>query len=77
MHSVLPGVESGVQLWMLADGTTCVLGQNHSAPCYALWLVRDDHVIREERLYSQDTARVLADIWKDLARRQRGLRAES
>jgi hypothetical protein len=67
MGIVLPGVESGVPLWTLSDGTTCVMAEGYAAPCYALWLVRGHHVIREERLYSQDTARVLADIWKDLA----------
>jgi hypothetical protein len=70
MYKELSGVGSTVPLWTLSDGTTCVLGQAVAAPCFALRLVRDQTLIREERLYSQDTARVLADIWKQRLRAQ-------
>ena len=60
-------LEATEQLWTLGDGTMCVITECDGPPRYAISLVRNAQVLRQQRVYGQATARVLAENWRQTA----------
>jgi hypothetical protein len=54
-------------LWMLGDGTGCVLAECDHPPRYAVSLMRHAQVVRQRRVYGEASARVLAENWRQSA----------
>jgi hypothetical protein len=51
-------------LWSLDDGTTCLLVERDEAPRFEICVVRDEAVVRQNRLYARGSALMLAETWR-------------
>jgi hypothetical protein len=52
------------RLWSMDDGTLCVLVERDDAPRFEICVVRDDEVLRQNRLYARGSAQMLAETWR-------------
>ena len=52
------------RLWLMTDGTMCLLVERADAPCYAVCVARGEEVLRQNRLYARGTAQMLAETWR-------------
>jgi hypothetical protein len=52
------------RLWTMADGTVCLLVERQDAPRFEICVVRDETVLRQNRLYARGSAQMLAETWR-------------
>lgn len=52
------------RLWACADGTICLLIERERAPRFEICVVRGEEVLRQDRLYANASARMLAETWR-------------
>jgi hypothetical protein len=52
------------QLWSMNDGAVCLLVERDDAPRFEICVVRDEHVVRQNRLYARGSALMLAETWR-------------
>jgi|GEM_PF-6441921 len=52
------------QLWSMADGAVCLLVERDEAPRFEICVVRDEYVVRQNRLYARGSALMLAETWR-------------
>jgi hypothetical protein len=52
------------RLWSMDDGTLCLLVERDDAPRFEICVVRDDEVLRQNRLYARGSAQMLAETWR-------------
>jgi hypothetical protein len=52
------------ELWAMEDGATCLLVERDDAPRFEICVVRDEHVVRQNRLYARGSALMLAETWR-------------
>ena len=52
------------RLWAMDDGTLCLLVERDEAPRFEICVVRDDEVLRQNRLYARGSAQMLAETWR-------------
>jgi hypothetical protein len=52
------------RLWSTADGTECILEEQDTAPMYTVSLIRNDEVVRQQRLFTKATAEMMALGWR-------------
>jgi hypothetical protein len=52
------------RLWAMDDGTLCLLVERDEAPRFEICVVRDDDVLRQNRLYARGSAQMLAETWR-------------
>jgi hypothetical protein len=52
------------RLWAMDDGTLCLLVERDDAPRFEICVVRDDEVLRQNRLYARGSAQMLAETWR-------------
>ena len=52
------------RLWMLGDGTLCLLAEREDPPRFEICVVRGEAVIRQNRLYARGSAQMLAETWR-------------
>lgn len=52
------------RLWACADGTICLLIERETAPRYEICILRGEEVLRQDRLYANASARMLAETWR-------------
>jgi hypothetical protein len=67
MSSNLDAGSAGEQLWTSRDGTICVIAECDGPPRYAISLVRNAQILRQQRVYGRAAARVLAENWRQSA----------
>lgn len=67
-----PRIDATESLWTLGDGTMCVLAKCHNPPKYAVSLMRHAQVVRQQRVYGEAAARMLAENWRQSAGGQTG-----
>lgn len=64
MFNLPPKIDATEALWTLGDGTMCLLAECHTPPKYAVSLMRHAQVVRQQRMYGEASARVLAENWR-------------
>jgi hypothetical protein len=52
-------------LWVMRDGTVCLLVEHDEAPRFEICVVRGEDVIRQNRLYARGSAQMLAETWRN------------
>ncbi|MBI3403151.1 MAG: hypothetical protein HY048_17195 [Acidobacteria bacterium] len=52
------------RLWACTDGTICLLIERETAPRFEVCVVRGEEVLRQDRLYANASARMLAETWR-------------
>jgi hypothetical protein len=52
------------RLWSMDDGTLCLLVERDEAPRFEICVVRNDEVLRQNRLYARGSAQMLAETWR-------------
>ena len=52
------------RLWMLPDGTICLLVEREQAPCFEISVMKGEMVVRQDRLYARATAEMIAETWR-------------
>jgi len=52
------------RVWAVADGTICLMVEREDAPRFEVCVLKGEDVLRQDRLYSRATARVLAETWR-------------
>ena len=52
------------RLWSMEDGTVCLLVERGDAPRFEICVVRDEEVLRQNRLYARGSAQMLAETWR-------------
>jgi hypothetical protein len=52
------------RLWSMDDGTVCLLVERGDAPRFEICVVRDEEVLRQNRLYARGSAQMLAETWR-------------
>jgi hypothetical protein len=52
------------RLWSIEDGTVCLLVERDDAPRFEICVVRDEEVLRQNRLYARGSAQMLAETWR-------------
>jgi hypothetical protein len=52
------------RVWAVADGTICLMVEREEAPRFEVCVLRGEDVLRQDRLYSRATARVMAETWR-------------
>jgi hypothetical protein len=52
------------QLWSMEDGAVCLLVERDDAPRFEISVVRDELVVRQNRLYARGSALMLAETWR-------------
>ena len=48
----------------MEDGAICLLVEREDAPRFEICVVRDEHVVRQNRLYARGSALMLAETWR-------------
>jgi hypothetical protein len=71
----LPGLNVE-RLWSMDDGTMCLLVERIDAPRFDVCVVRDEQVLRQNRLYARGSAQMLAETWRATLASIRAERAE-
>jgi len=52
------------RLWAMDDGTVCLLVERAEPPRFEICVVRDESVLRQNRLYARGSAQMLAETWR-------------
>ncbi len=52
------------RVWAVADGTICLMVEREEAPRFEVCVLRGEDVLRQDRLYSRATARMMAETWR-------------
>jgi hypothetical protein len=52
------------RLWAFRNGTICLMVEREDAPRYEVCVLRGEDVIDQDRLYSRETARQKAEMWR-------------
>ncbi len=52
------------RIWAVADGTICLMVEREEAPRFEVCVLRGEDVLRQDRLYSRATARMMAETWR-------------
>jgi hypothetical protein len=53
------------RLWAMEDGAVCLLIERDDAPRFEISVVRDEHIVRQNRLFARGSALMLAETWRD------------
>jgi hypothetical protein len=61
----------------MRDGTVCLLVVREDAPRYEICVVRDEEVVRQNRLYARGSAQMLAETWRATLEAVRQSRAQA
>jgi hypothetical protein len=51
------------RVWVVA-GTICLMVEREEAPRFEVCVLRGEDVLRQDRLYSRATARMMAETWR-------------